>query len=250
MIADKILVNEGFELPLQFVSSDKDPQAQIIEFDPVDVSDISPLTKQEKDSLDKYEKIIKKGKGAFVEVGAALTEIKAGKLYHSKYKTFTEYCEKEWQFSRVHANRLINSCKVVEALKKEPIGTVFIPETESQARHLADLQADKLTEVAKKMGPGKATAKEVDAAKAEVVPSKKKEKKPMVLSDDQCKKTKITLTEVPKKDMATLMEALDWTRELVEKGADKEETLEQIDESIEIVQYFINQLTTPDLETV
>ena len=53
------------------------------------------------------------------------------------YKTFEEYCRKEWGFSRTHANRLIDSTKIMDVLT--PIGAK-LPATESQTRPLTPLK--------------------------------------------------------------------------------------------------------------
>ena len=94
-----------------------------------------------KQDLETLEGVIKKNLAAFYEVGRALMEIRDRRLYKEVkgYKTFEEYCRVEWDFSKTHANRLIESTKTIEVLT--PIG-VKAPTTESQTRPLTQLEPD------------------------------------------------------------------------------------------------------------
>ena len=95
------------------------------------------LTTQETVRLCELERIIQKNKDGFVECGLALSEVRDSNMYRATFKTFEEYCQKRWEFSKRQCDRLISAAKVTENLG--PIGPK--PETESQARPLAKLPA-------------------------------------------------------------------------------------------------------------
>lgn len=78
----------------------------------------------------------------FVQVGTALAEIRDSRMYRATFKTFEEYCEKRWEFSKRQCDRLIQAAKVTENLG--PMGP--IPNSERQARPLAKLPAEKQPE--------------------------------------------------------------------------------------------------------
>jgi hypothetical protein len=72
---------------------------------------------------------IKHGLQTFVDVGAALLEIRDSKLYRKEYGTFEEYCNKRWGWQRNYANKLIRAAEVVENL-----GTI-VPILPATGRH-------------------------------------------------------------------------------------------------------------------
>jgi len=78
---------------------------------------------------------VDKGLETFLEVGAALLEIRDRKLYKD---TFEALCQEHWSMGRRHANRLIASTRLVEVLG--PVGP--IPSSEWQVRPLHRLRAD------------------------------------------------------------------------------------------------------------
>ncbi len=85
--------------------------------------------------LAELEAIIAAGCRAFVDTGEALTIICERRLYRNAYPTFEDYCRERWAMSPRHAYRLIQAFAVVDVLR--PTG--HIPESERQARALADL---------------------------------------------------------------------------------------------------------------
>ncbi len=91
-------------------------------------------------SLADCEAVIERGLNTFVEVGAALMEIRDARLYRASHGDFDTYCAERWGMKRAHAYRLIESSEIVGALS--PIGDTPTPETESQARALAPLKDD------------------------------------------------------------------------------------------------------------
>jgi len=126
-----------------------------------------------KQDLETLEGVIKKNLAAFYEVGRALMEIRDRRLYKEVkgYKTFEEYCRVEWDFSKTHANRLIESTKTIEVLT--PIG-VKAPTTESQTRPLTQLEPEQQVEAweeAVETAPdGKVTAAHVTRVVEKVKP--------------------------------------------------------------------------------
>lgn len=77
----------------------------------------SDLSQTEADRLQQLESVIDRGKQAFIEVGTALVEIRVNRLYRSEFKTFEEYCQSKWGFSRQFANRTIESSGIASALE-------------------------------------------------------------------------------------------------------------------------------------
>lgn len=82
--------------------------------------------------LGELEAVIQRGLDTFVEVGAALLEIRDARLYRETHGTFEEYCQHRWGMSRRHANRTIEAAGVAGVLG--PIGPT--PASESVAREL------------------------------------------------------------------------------------------------------------------
>ncbi len=119
----------------------------------------SPLSQ-----LQEQEVIIQKGLNGFIKAGEALKVIKEGKLYSGEYATYQEYCQKKWNFTPQHANRLIKAATVVEEIKSEPIGSI-VPQSEAQARALSKSEnpAVDWKETQEVTGKEQPTAKELAA---------------------------------------------------------------------------------------
>ena len=123
------------------------------------------LEKQE--SLAELEEIIERHQRGFFLAGTALAKIKEGKKYKDAgYKTFEDYCDKRWGFSRVHAHRLMTAVEITQNLL--PTGNI-IPTAESQIRPLTAIkepekQREVWKEAVKKAPGGKVTAKAVTKA--------------------------------------------------------------------------------------
>ena len=109
------------------------------------MSDELALT--EKTALAQAEGTIERGLKTFYEVGAALMEIKDGRLYREGFKTFEDYCRERWGVSRIRAHQLIDSVRVEENLLTIVNTGAFFPATESQARILVPLEPDEQREV-------------------------------------------------------------------------------------------------------
>lgn len=104
----------------------------------------SEITLAESRDLVRLENVIKTGVETFMEVGAALAEIRDRRLYRIEYKTFEAYCREKWGMSRVQAHHLISGAKAVETLT---IVNKTAITTESQARELAKVEPARREEV-------------------------------------------------------------------------------------------------------
>jgi len=119
-------------------------------------------------TLTDCESVIAHGLSTFLQVGAALIQIKNERLYLENYPSFEIYCRKRWGMTRTHAYRLLASATVVSNLS--PIGDT--PTHESQVRPLIHLSAEKQQEAwteAVKGNPAP-TASQVKAAVRRVAP--------------------------------------------------------------------------------
>jgi hypothetical protein len=89
--------------------------------------------------LMELETTIANGFSKFLEVGNALLEIQARKLYlDDDYATFEQYCAKRWSISRSQAYRMIQAAEVVGHLAEGQ--NLPLPIHEAQTRVLAKLK--------------------------------------------------------------------------------------------------------------
>ena len=100
---------------------------------------LQPISLAESGRLVELEKMIERGLQTFLEVGAALAEIRDAKLYRIEYSTFEAYCRDKWKISDRRARQLIDSVAIVESIGKS--GTQ-VPVSEAQARPLAKLEPE------------------------------------------------------------------------------------------------------------
>lgn len=98
----------------------------------------------EADRLSVLEDTIERGLTTFVEVGAALLEIRDSRLYRATHGTFEDYCRDRWQMARRTAYQLIDAAGVIENVRN---CAQILPITESQARPLASLEPEVQREV-------------------------------------------------------------------------------------------------------
>jgi hypothetical protein len=115
---------------------------------------------RESQRLVELEKTIARGKKTFVEVGLALAEIRALRLYKSLYGSFSEYCQKKWGWNKSYAYYMIDSAEVVKALP-DKVSTMV--DTERQARELGKVEPEQRAAVLEAVvAEGKpVTAKEI-----------------------------------------------------------------------------------------
>lgn len=67
--------------------------------------------------LAEQEAVIEKNIEGFYAVGQALTRIRDEKLYVGQYKSFKDYCNERWEFSRSRAYQLMNAVVTVDKIK-------------------------------------------------------------------------------------------------------------------------------------
>jgi hypothetical protein len=128
------------------------------------------LTEEEQQDLRRCEIVIEENKTAFEATAAAMYEILTKRLYRAEYRTFKEYCQKRWKFSRSYGHRLAKAHETMEML---PIGDTPKPiKNENQARIQRRLQKVKGVEVNQPDPKEQAIA--IPAIKAEEAISAKK----------------------------------------------------------------------------
>ncbi|AWT34474.1 hypothetical protein GCM10008956_32580 [Deinococcus arenae] len=139
--------------------------------------EVQPLTTQEQQHLTQLEGTIRDGWHGFVTVGEALLTIRDQRLYRAAHRTFGDYCEQVWGWSRQRAQQLMDAAQTSQALST--IG--LQPENERQARELKEaakvvqhLEPEQVVAVAQYIktatGTNKPTTSQVKAA-AEVAAS-------------------------------------------------------------------------------
>ncbi len=107
--------------------------------------------------LAELEKVIAKGQKTFVDVGLALAEIRASRLYKREYSGFEEYCQKKWGWSASRARQLVASAQVAKSV------TIVTLSNEAAARELGKAEpVDRVEVVQAIVAEGKpVTAKEI-----------------------------------------------------------------------------------------
>ena len=126
--------------------------------------------------LDELETVIAEGMRTFVDVGAALAEVRDNKLYSTEagYKTFEAYCKDRWGWGRSYAHRLIDAAATAENVAN----CQQMPVSEGQVRPLTKLPPEKQPEAwdtaiekaVEELGPGaKPTHKHVQRAVDQVI---------------------------------------------------------------------------------
>ncbi len=98
---------------------------------------VEELSEQEEAERHRLELKVER---AFAEAGFALRELRQRRLYRSTHKTFEEYCQDRFRFSRQSANYLIAAAAVVENLTTN--GCQIVPTSERQVRPLTKLDPD------------------------------------------------------------------------------------------------------------
>lgn len=93
------------------------------------------LTAEERQDLAGLELVIDRGRKAFVEVGAALGEIRDARLYRETHATFEDYLAERWQMSRPRGYEMIQAAEVARSLSA--MADTPAVENERQARALA-----------------------------------------------------------------------------------------------------------------
>lgn len=132
------------------------------------------LNRSEQVRLNACKEIIVKGMATVLEVAGAMVEIRDGRLYRAKHKTFEEFCQTEFGLTRQRVNQLIKHKQLVQNLetmvsKNEDEEELFPEINERQARELSKVEPEKQAEVlAKASEDGPPTAAKIREAAAEV----------------------------------------------------------------------------------
>lgn len=169
------------------------------------------ITPAESIRLCQLEQIIQKGKDTFVEVGTALSEIRDSRIYRATFKTFEDYCQSRWDFSRQYVNKIISAAEVVSKMET----VVSKPTTERQVRELAKAPEEtrpaaweRAQEIAKEESKPVA-ARHVEAAVLEVMPKEEPEtviedgtKEDIPADSEKLSLLKSTWNKASKKDRA------------------------------------------------
>lgn len=96
-------------------------------------------------SLVELESVIERGIATFVDVGAALLEIRENRLYRESHESFETYCRDRWGFSRQRAYQMIEAAGVASELSNTL--DIAPPHNSRQAAELARVPAPQRAEV-------------------------------------------------------------------------------------------------------
>ena len=105
-----------------------------------EVEVVEELSAEEESDRQRLELKIER---AFHESGKALTELRSRRLYRSTHKTFEEYCQERFGFTRAAAYYLISAAEVMNNLISECQQIVdILPTKENQCRPLVKLKPE------------------------------------------------------------------------------------------------------------
>ena len=139
------------------------------------------LSTDEQELLAECETDIIKNQQGFFMVGYRLWQIRDQELYRATHKQFAKYCNEKFDFSKTHANRLIQAYLCEQHLNGIKDVEVYVPTKESQVRWISDLEPEQQIEVAHevlaKVGDGVASAGDFGEARGKLFPKPKREVK-------------------------------------------------------------------------
>ena len=78
---------------------------------------VQSLTVQEEKRLEQLENVVVVNFKSFIQLGAALAEIRDRKLYRNKAKTFEKYCKELFDIAKSRAYELIGAAEVIENVR-------------------------------------------------------------------------------------------------------------------------------------
>jgi hypothetical protein len=161
----------------------------------------TPLTTEELASLRANERIIEKGLETFLDVGKALATIRDGGLYRATYKSFGEYVDAKWGFTRQRAHQIISASDFHIKLASRNSKMAKIT-SERATRALMTVPNDRLADVLDAvLAEGEPTADRIVEIRNKIVPAKTK-------SDTKQKKKPIMKIEVAIKAASKWLEFL------------------------------------------
>lgn len=82
----------------------------------VDIDEQRILTVEERAALKALESRISQGWQGFTDVGQALLEVRERRLYRAEHKTWGDYCEQVWGWSRQRAQQLMDGAETAAIL--------------------------------------------------------------------------------------------------------------------------------------
>jgi hypothetical protein len=98
---------------------------------------VDPLNDAEYADLEQLETTISTGLATFLDVGAALAEIKERRLYRQNHSSFDAYCRNQWEMGKSKAYALIQAATIIGELSGIP--DTPLPANAAQAEALAPL---------------------------------------------------------------------------------------------------------------
>lgn len=105
------------------------------------------LTTNDDQRLVECEAKIDRSLRSFVDIGDALLEIRESRLYRNSHQNFEQYCQSRWNITKSRANQLISASRLVENLENNGQLGGVLPSSESVARELQRVDADRQQEV-------------------------------------------------------------------------------------------------------
>lgn len=131
------------------------------------------MTNTETERLSELEEVITKNFQGFYEVGCALAEISASKLYRLTHNTFEDYCRERFEVARRTAYQYIEAKDVMDNVR-HGAQTKLLPVNERQVRPLVKLSPEDQIEAwdkAVKSAPfdGGVTAKHVSKVVGDIL---------------------------------------------------------------------------------
>ena len=150
-----------------------------------------------KTELARHEAVIERGMRTTIEVGLSMKAILDEKLYEGEYKTFENYVNERWGYSRTRAYQLIEAAEVDFNLSTI-VDKAARPQNEGQLREVAKAPLAMQVEVVKKAAEKaaaenrKPTAKDYRQVVGELVledvePAEKPDDKPQLTPEEQLK---------------------------------------------------------------
>jgi hypothetical protein len=194
-------------------------------------------------ALQQCEGAISKGAEAFVAMGQALRRIRDERLYEGRYESFSEYCEKRWQWSRSQAYYLMSAAEAFSVIEES--APPILPVNPRQIRSIASVPNeskpavwDRAIALADDAGVEEPTHKHVEAAveeykqaqPAEVVELRPAAPKPRPLTNEDILGTELEIARRRCQHLEAEIAAV-----LAEYGRDgrlSAETLERLEEQL------------------
>jgi hypothetical protein len=137
------------------------------------------LNPEESKLLKECEKDIDENLTGWCVVGFRLWQIRERGLYRTlENRSFEDYLDERWDYSKAHANRLIKAHLCVKHLDGVKDVDVYVPTKEAEVRYISNLPPDEQVQVAHEVqtmvGDKRATAEDFSLAREKLFPTPKK----------------------------------------------------------------------------